>query len=85
MIFKFFASSVQLGQMLLILTNICDRDTICYISSRDLWINRLYFDISNENRINSEQIQKIILNNFVIMHKKKKEMGKDGRRPKTVH
>ena len=84
MIFEFFASSVQLGQMLRILTNICDRETICYISSRDLWINRLYFDISNENRINSEQIQKIILNNFVIMHKKK-EMGKDGRRPKTVH
>ena len=80
MIFKFFASSVQLGQMLLILTNICDRDTICYISSRDLWINRLYFDISNENRINSEQIQKIILNNFVIMHKKKR----DGKRWKKT-
>lgn len=46
----FFASSVQLGQMLRILTNNCDRETICYISSRDLRINRLYFDVLNENR-----------------------------------
>ena len=105
MIFEFFASSVQLGQMLRILTNICDRETICYISSRDLWINRLYFDVSNEKRHscltmkisilvlhlsvemmthqNTEQIQKITLNNFVIIHKKK-EMEEDGRRPRFL-
>ena len=105
MIFEFFASSVQLGQMLRILTNICDRETICYISSRDLWINRLYFDVSNEKRHscltmkisilvlhlsvemmthqNTVQIQKITLNNFVIIHKKK-EMEEDGTRPRFL-
>ena len=34
--------------MLKILTNKCDRETINYNPSRDLWINRLYFSISNE-------------------------------------
>ena len=36
--------------MLKILTNNCDREAINYIPSRDLWINRLHFSISNEQK-----------------------------------
>ena len=47
-IFNIFPSAVQLGNILKILTNNSDRETIKYIPSRDLWINRLYFSIANE-------------------------------------
>ena len=47
-IFNIFPSSIQLGNILKTLTNNCDRDTINYIPTRDLWINRLYFSLSNE-------------------------------------
>ena len=30
-----------------ILTNSCDRETLKYIPKRELWINRLYFEIAN--------------------------------------
>ena len=36
--------------MLKILTNNCDRETIKYIPSKDVWINRLYFSIANEKK-----------------------------------
>ena len=49
-IFNIFPSSIQLGNMLKILTNNCDRETIKYILARDLWINRLYFSLSNESK-----------------------------------
>ena len=49
-IFNIFPSSIQLGNILKILTNNCDRDTINYIPARDLWINRLYFSLSNESK-----------------------------------
>ena len=47
-IFNIFLSSIELGNILKILTNNCDRETINYIPVRDLWINRLYFLQSNE-------------------------------------
>ena len=50
-IFNIFPSSIQLGNILKILTNNCDRETISYIPVRDLWINRLYFSFSNESKI----------------------------------
>ena len=40
-IFNIFPSAVQLGHMSKILTNNCDRETLKYISKRELWINRL--------------------------------------------
>ena len=49
-IFNIFPSAIQLGNMSKILTNNCDRDTIKYIPSRHLWINRLYFAIANEKK-----------------------------------
>ena len=49
-IFNIFPSSIQLGNKLKILTNNCDRETINYIPARDLWINRLYFSLSNESK-----------------------------------
>ena len=36
--------------MLKILINNYDRETIRYILARDLWINRLYFSLSNESK-----------------------------------
>ena len=44
-IFNIFPSAIQLGNMSKILTNNCDRETIKYIPKRELWINRLYFEI----------------------------------------
>ena len=46
-IFNIFPSTVQLGNMSKILTNNCDRETLKYIPKRELWINRLYFEIAN--------------------------------------
>ena len=45
-----FPSTIQLGNILKILTNNCDRETINYIPARDLWINRLYLSLSNESK-----------------------------------
>ena len=47
-IFNISPTSIQLGNMLKILTNNCDRETIKYIPARNLCINRLYFSLSNE-------------------------------------
>ena len=49
-IFNIFPYSIQLGNMLKILINNCDRETIRYIPARDLWINRLYFSLLNESK-----------------------------------
>ena len=49
-IFNIFRSAIQLGNMLKILTNNCDRGTIKYIPAQDLWINRLYFAIANDKK-----------------------------------
>ena len=49
-IFNIFPSPIQLGIILKILTNNWNRDTINYIPARDLWINRLYFSLSNESK-----------------------------------
>ena len=48
--FNIFLSSIELGNMLKYLTNNCDRETIRYIPARDLWINWLYFSLSNESK-----------------------------------
>ena len=47
-IFNIFPSAIQLGNMSKILTNNCDRETLKYIPKRELWINRLYFEIANK-------------------------------------
>ena len=49
-IFNIFPSAIQLGNVLKILTNNCERDTIKYIPSRDLWINCLCFAIANDKK-----------------------------------
>ena len=49
-IFNIFPAAIQLGNMLKILTNNCDRETIKYIPSQDLWINRLFFTIANDKK-----------------------------------
>ena len=46
--FNIFLSAIQLGNMSKILTNNCDRETIKYIPKRELWINRLYFEIAKK-------------------------------------
>ena len=46
-IFNIFPSAVQLGNLSKLLTNNCDRETLKYIPKRELWINRLYFEIAN--------------------------------------
>ena len=46
-IFNIFPSAVQLGNLSKLLTNNCDRETLKYMPKRELWINRLYFEIAN--------------------------------------
>ena len=46
-IFNIFPSAVQLGNLSKLLTNNCDRETLKYIPKRELWINKLYFEIAN--------------------------------------
>ena len=48
--FNISPSFIQLVNILKILTNNCDRDTISYIPARDLWINRLYLSLSNKSK-----------------------------------
>ena len=46
-IFNIFPSAVQLGNLSKLLSNNCHRETLKYIPKRELWINRLYFEIAN--------------------------------------
>ena len=47
-ILNIFPLSIQLGSISKLLSNNCNRETFNYIPSRDLWINRPYVEISNE-------------------------------------
>ena len=48
-IFNIFPGSVQVSSITKILSSFCSGYRYNYIPSRDLWINRLYFDISNSS------------------------------------
>ena len=45
-----FPSAIQLGNMLKTLTNNCNQETVKYILSRDLSVNRIYVSIANEKK-----------------------------------
>ena len=49
-IFSFFPGSVQASSIIRILSSFCNRYGHNYIPHRDLWINRLYFEISNSTQ-----------------------------------
>ena len=46
-IFNFFPGSAQASSILRILSSLANRYKNTYISHRNIWINRLYFEISN--------------------------------------
>ena len=46
-IFNIFPGSVQTSSIIVILSSFCSRCKYTYIPKRDLWINRLYFDMSS--------------------------------------
>ena len=46
-IFNIFPSAVQLENISKLLTNNYNRETLKYIPKRELWINRIYFEIAN--------------------------------------
>ena len=48
-IFNIFSGSIQISSILKILSAICNRETFNYIPVRDLWLKRLYFEISNSS------------------------------------
>ena len=48
-IFNIFPGSVQVSSIAKLLSSFCSRYRYNYIPNRDLWINRLYFDISNSS------------------------------------
>ena len=49
-IFNFFPGSVQAGSIYRILSSFANRYKNTYIPQRNIWINRLYFDISNSRQ-----------------------------------
>ena len=52
-IFNIFPSAIQLGNTSKALTDNCDSVTMKYIRKRELWINRLYFEIANKKNSSS--------------------------------
>ena len=49
-LYFFFPGSIQASSIVKILSSFCNRYRYNYIPNRDLWINRLYFDISNSSK-----------------------------------
>ena len=49
-IFNIFSGSIQASSVVKILSSYCIRYTYEYIPHRDLWLNRLYFNISSSNK-----------------------------------
>ena len=49
-LFNIFPGSVQDSLIVKILSSFCSRYKYNYIPCRDLWINQLYFDISNSSK-----------------------------------
>ena len=47
--FNIFPGSIQVSAISKILMTNCKRHTYQYIPMRELWLNRLYFEISNPN------------------------------------
>ena len=52
-IFNIFLGSLQTSSVIKILSSCCNRHTYKYIPHRNLWLNRLYFKISNSSEKNS--------------------------------
>ena len=48
--FDVFPGSIQISSISEILSANCSRYTFDYITNRDLWLNRLYFEISNSGK-----------------------------------
>ena len=48
--FHIFPGSIQISSICKILTANCKLYTIDYIPARELWLNRLYFEISNSSK-----------------------------------
>ena len=46
-IFNIFPGKIQASSIIKVLSSFCSRYKYNYVPKRDLWINRLYFDISN--------------------------------------
>ena len=49
-IFNFFPDSVHASSVIKILSSFASRYKHNYIANRNLWINRLYYEISNSNQ-----------------------------------
>ena len=49
-IFNIFPGSIQTSSIIKTLSSFCSRYKYNYVPNRDLWINRLYFDISNSTK-----------------------------------
>ena len=47
---KIFPGSIQASSVIKILTSYCSRYTYEYVPLRDLWLSRLYFEISSSNK-----------------------------------
>ena len=48
-IFNIFPGSIHASSIVKILSSFCNRYKYNYIPNRNLWINRLYYDISNSS------------------------------------
>ena len=73
--FNIFPSAIQLGNMSKILTNNCDRETLKYIPKRELWINRLYFEIANKKDLQNTEHRLVIKFGKTVFLARKKKIG----------
>ena len=49
-ILNILSGSIRFFSVLKIITSNCNRETISYILPRELWLNKLSFEISNRNK-----------------------------------
>ena len=49
-VFNIVPGSIQTSSIIKILSSVCSRCKYNYVPNRDLWINSLYFDISNSTK-----------------------------------
>ena len=66
-IFNIFPGSSQTASVTKILSSYCKRYTYKYIPHRDLWLNRLYFKVSNSSEKKCQTIDPEVFSNKTVL------------------
>ena len=68
-IFNFFPGSAQSSSIVRILSSFARKYKHTYIPNRNIWINKLYFEISNSRKKRCLTINTSDVNDLVQLHK----------------